>query len=771
MKKLFSLFALTSLLFASSCSEDAIMEPANGNEATVTFSAELPNSISSRAYSDGSTAKHLDYAVYISGKDGDPQITGTAQFSGLKATVNLTLATGVSYDFIFWATDGNKTEAYKVDWAKRTMEVDYTKLQANDESNDAFYHYEGALHVQGAINKPIKLYRPFAQINLGTDDFDKAAAAGLIVDSSSMVMTDVPNVLNFKDGTVEGNAEVTFAKNAFTTDPNQAFPVTGYDYLEMNYVLAGPAKSASHTCTFSIYKENADAALNPAIVVSNVPVQRNFRTNIYGSLLTDPATFNVEIIPTYETPDYDYNVDPKPVGDNTFEVNSASGLMKMATIIADTQPGEAKPINFKLTADIDMQGLEWTPLAAHWVNIDGQGHTISNLNCVADATGKSGFCGYLGASTIENLTLHNITAAGEQAGVVAGHAEAGKFVNVTISGENNVSYKDTEYDETWGGVGAIFGVNSSGKEMNLDITIADGATIYVNKTGLTTQAPEGNKYAMINGVTVTDNGSVKLVETIAEGLLYNAEAKTYEVSSANGLMEMANMMNTQSRANAGIKGGESVILTSDIDLAGEEFPGLTAWHPENPNTFDGQGFTVSNVTNTSLSADMGFIREWVGPIKNVTIKDAEFKTRGRSGILAGKVYSDIDNCHVVGGSIGDRYWACGAIVGMHNSGNISNCTVKDVVLVSYGALGGIVGVVNETAGERKITNCTVTSCSIINNDEYDAVYADAVIAGMFNIENSSLVITGCKAYNCNDIEMYCGWAEESSKVIVDGVEQ
>ncbi len=768
MKKLFSLFALTSLLFASSCSEDAIMEPANGDEATVTFSAELPNSINSRAYSDGNTATHLDYAIYVSGQTNHVK-KGVATFSGLKATFTETLATGVSYDIIFWATDGKKAEsgAYTVDWTAKTMTVDYSKLKANDESNDAFYHFEKALKVEGAVNKPIQLYRPFAQVNLGTDDFATAAKAGLTVESSSMVMTDVPNILNFEDGTVEGNAEVTLAKNAFAT--NETFPVTGYSYLEMNYVLAGAQKSASHTCTFSIYKKDATVALNPAIVVSNVPVQRNFRTNIYGSLLTDPATFNVEIKPAYETPDYNYNTDPKPVGKNTYEVNSADGLMKMAGIIADTPHGEGNLLTFKLTADIDMQGLEWTPLAGMWINLDGQGYTISNLSCGMDANARSAFFGYLGGGIIQNITFENVTAAGEQAGIIAGNGDKVSIENVTIKGENSVSYKDTEYNETWGGVGAVFGVNTSG-ERSVGVTIQDEATIYVNKTGLTTEAPEGNKYSMLAGVTVTDNGSVKLVETIADGLLYNAEAKTYEVSSANGLMEMAYSMNNMSRAGVAFKGGENLILTADIDLAGEEFPGLKAFYPEKPNTFDGQGFTVSNVTNTSGSADMGFIKSWVGPIKNVTIKDAKFQTGGRSAILAANVYGDIDNCHVEGGSIKDSYWTCGAIAGMYNGGNISNCTVKFAVITSNGGLGGIVGVVNETAGERKITDCTVTGCSIVSSKAYGDIYADAAIAGMFNVDNSTLVITNCNAYNCNIDNMY-GWASESSVVIVDGVEQ
>lgn len=42
--------------------------------------------------------------------------------------------------------------------------------------------------------------------------------------------------------------------------------------------------------------------------VTNVPVRRNYRTQIVGNVFTDEGTFNVTIVPTYETPDYDKNL-------------------------------------------------------------------------------------------------------------------------------------------------------------------------------------------------------------------------------------------------------------------------------------------------------------------------------------------------------------------------------------------------------------------------------------------------------------------------------
>ena len=43
---------------------------------------------------------------------------------------------------------------------------------------------------------------------------------------------------------------------------------------------------------------------------NNVPVQRNYRTNIYGRILTEEANFVVEINPAGEVPDNNYLLHP-----------------------------------------------------------------------------------------------------------------------------------------------------------------------------------------------------------------------------------------------------------------------------------------------------------------------------------------------------------------------------------------------------------------------------------------------------------------------------
>ena len=111
---------------------------------------------------------------------------------------------------------------------------------------------------------------------------------------------------------------------------------------------------------------------------------------------------------------------------------------------------------------------------------------------------------------------------------------------------------------------------------------------------------------------------------------------------------------------------------------------------------------------------MGLIRARGGTIQNKTLKNVNLKTSGRSAILAGNVYSKIDNCHLVECTLEDSYWACGLIAGLYNSGNITNCSVDGCDVKSNGGTGGIVGVINESAGERKVENCVVKNTTVNN---------------------------------------------------------
>ena len=288
-------------LLMTSCNDEMDNGLKTGDEGTVTFTAQLPSEMGTRAFADGLTAKHLQYAVYEAGQStplkvfGDETtVVGEAEMDNLKKSVTLKLTSGKSYDVIFWA-DATTDSPYTFNPASQEVSVDYSKVNNNSDNCDAFFKKE-TITVSGNQSVDVKLTRPFAQVNIGTDDFDAAKASGLEVTQTEVVAKAFAT-LNLATGKVSDEADRTFTMKAIPTASDGEFPVAGgYKYLSMDYLLVGADKAT------------VDVAFNyggpQSRTFTNVPVQRNYRTNIYGSLLTNTTDFNVVIEPAFATTNY-----------------------------------------------------------------------------------------------------------------------------------------------------------------------------------------------------------------------------------------------------------------------------------------------------------------------------------------------------------------------------------------------------------------------------------------------------------------------------------
>lgn len=313
-------------LLMTSCNDEMDNGLKTGDEGTVTFTAQLPSEMGTRAFADGLTAKHLQYAVYEAGQStplkvfGDETtVVGEAEMVNLKKSVTLKLTSGKSYDVIFWA-DATTDSPYTFNPASQEVSVDYSKVNNNSDNCDAFFKKE-TITVSGNQSVDVKLTRPFAQVNIGTDDFDAAKASGLEVTQTEVVAKAFAT-LNLATGKVADEADRTFTMKAIPTASDGEFPVAGgYKYLSMDYLLVGADKAT------------VDVAFNYGgpqnRTFTNVPVQRNYRTNIYGSLLTNTTDFNVVIEPAFS-------------GEFAHEVVSASTFAALKAAVANGQSVDAE---------------------------------------------------------------------------------------------------------------------------------------------------------------------------------------------------------------------------------------------------------------------------------------------------------------------------------------------------------------------------------------------------------------------------------------------
>ena len=307
MKKQLSKLAIFALLLSTaSCADEQFAGDLTGGETTVTFNAQLPAGLQTRAAGDGLKATTLSYAVYEQGK---AVITSEdeVKFVNGHATLSLKLAKGKTYDFLFWADAYGKDDAenpYTVNFDTQTLTVNYDNALSNDESRDAFFGKATAVAVKGAVSENITLKRPFAQLNIGTNDMEAAKTAGLNTGDlqSSVTVSGIFSSMNLMTGEVSGSSEVNFGFNAI---PKEKFTANGrtFDYLALNYLLVSDQKGLVK-CEFSYTTDGATT--DNTLTIDNVPVQRNYRTNIFGSLLTGSVDFDITIDPDFDDTDHNY---------------------------------------------------------------------------------------------------------------------------------------------------------------------------------------------------------------------------------------------------------------------------------------------------------------------------------------------------------------------------------------------------------------------------------------------------------------------------------
>ena len=483
----------------ASCSNEDVPVPAQGDATT--FTVKLPADLATRAFGDGTTATDLHIAVYDSLGNALMNDFGSAtlgegctvnDFSGgsLTTTVTLPLVKNKSYKILFWAQANGAPYSYDV--AGKTVTVDYSKAATDAETMDAFYSYE-SIKADGKLHD-VTLTRPFAQINIGTNDLTKASNAGMKVSKAgvSFAAGDLATTLDVTNGTA---ATPTTAATAFTAaalPSGEAFPATGYDYLTMAYVLV-PSTADAPKVTLSQVSLFLNDDTKAWASFSNVPARGNYRTNIYGALLTNPEQFNVTINPDRGTPDINYGkwdgtVTEPVITENAATISSPEELAGLSKMVADGQ--DLDGVTFTLTKDLDMNNLPFTPIGNYPYlgkttifkgTIDGNGHTISNLNVNANCAALVGYMAY--KATVKNLTIENSTIKGSRysGGAVAlihqaypGNTPVGKptlsgvtVKNCNISGPKKV-----------GGLAGFFQSN-----VLIENCVVDGCTIVANTQG------------------------------------------------------------------------------------------------------------------------------------------------------------------------------------------------------------------------------------------------------------------------------------------------
>lgn len=791
-KLIYSALAAIGLLLSPSCSDENEIVNGSGNEALVSFTVNLADGIQTKAISDGTTAKKLYVKVFDKDLHYLPDISRTYDLTGKEATVTLDLVKGKTYNFLFWAQceDEGWHSPYTISDVDGSITIDYDNAASNKEERDAFLATEKNFTVTGSFTKKVYLYRPFAQLNFLTTkkDIEDALKAHIIPENtrlqSSVTLSKVATKLYPFENTVGGElTDVTFAASAVpvTFDTNGKVSessdqvrikdrvtvkpsddgygsATPYYYLATNYFLIGNKENDRKLITATMKIDGADGKLE----VNNIPVEWNYRTNIYGDLLTASNKFNVIIDSDYEDVDNNGSDDinssvpsevatPEAVAEAI--TNSSRNIIYTANIVASELVEITIPKVFNDTDDKDL-ALTFTGTIADDANITIKAATTGEGSAPKNVTIKTSN----GIWTVE-LTESTVTFTGGSVQVInsstsantliiASDMEVKQLINALAGGIKVLGTVGTNSEsQSSGPVITIYSENATGNieiqgtvngniqaDNNATVTIQQGASVRGNVEAkndivvhgrVTGDLESDTKIQLSSEATVTGNLEAGIKEIAPGATTPSANISEYTINTADDLFAFAKQVNEKRNAYA----GKTVVLADNIDLAGREwtpiggvvsYPGVTF-----AGTFNGNNKIISNLTASDFTANhatAGFFGSITGTVKNLTLQNVNITSSHYAGGIVGysstNVGMEISNCKVIGGTItstpellgssydnGDKV---GGIIGYMASGDVvKDCSVSNVTIQGHRDLGGICGAAGGTLENNRVDNITI----------------------------------------------------------------
>lgn len=274
-------------------------------------------------------------------------------------------------------------------------------------------------------------------------------------------------------------------------------------------------------------------------------------------------------------------------GQGNYTVTSADGLKNIAKLVNEQWN---LGINITLTADIDLSGIDWTPIGIDYNHqykgtFNGGGHTITGLT-VTTSDQYAGLFGYIGSGgTVKDVTLEGVQIATTHsvgdAGGVAGYSY-GNIENCSVSG----SVSGSGMNGIAGGVvgfqvgGSLTGCSSSAT-VNAGNTAGGVAGTTNNGASLTACYATGDVTLVSNdigtyfagGVVGSNSSSSTLKACYAWGSVTGSGSDTVYVGGVTGTNDCGTLTACY-HAKGTVKGSDGATDGATGGVAGRNFKGL-----------------------------------------------------------------------------------------------------------------------------------------------------------------------------------------------------
>lgn len=591
-KNLFKTFAIAAMaVLAGACAKEQVGS-ADGETVEMTFNVDVPETtITTKGLSDAAQVDELRFQLFIKEGTGYKMVQDqTVPVTNKKAAVKASLVKQQHYEAAFWA-QASGTDFYETT-DLRAVKMNIAKVKANEPKMDAFWMNDG-FTATVARTKTIIMKRALAQVNFGT--VVPTGADALSITKSQVVMKGVPTTLNVllgnKDNSHSGSEDITFQDNAPISGEKLIIADGGtqYDYVATAYVFAPKSGDLLTDVSAKVTFNNGNYT---TISAPNVPIHRNYRTNILGNLLSVDGEWNITI-----TEGFDKNV--------TYDAVSAN-LTKGATVTLSE--------DYKVTID-NWTGINIPVGTESVLNLNGHRFANEDNGKTADAKSALVVKGKLtingdGEVFCEGNTTRKSNVETQPSNTCISVLEGGHLIinggNYSVGTDVDNKCNSTIYVENVGKAGKVeiyggtftnakgenghsFVLNQDGQLTEKCITVYGGTFIGFNPADNTADGAHTNYVAEgYKSVKISESPETWQVEEITA--VNTQEAFTSAVAEANATVKLAEGTYTlPSTIGSGVtilgpESGSAVI----IDMEDKTVPGYNAV------SFKNMSFKVGN---------------------------------------------------------------------------------------------------------------------------------------------------------------------------------
>ena len=292
MKKTLIQIAATSLMAMTllSCGKEDIKLPEVGESVTFTVQTDCGTKALGDHDGAGANVDRCKVAVYMLTSDSStpykiydkPEVN---KHNNLSYSFTVNLLVQQTYQIVVWV---DKARLYDVNDELTSVTRNSGDVTCNSDAYDAFYASVPFVHGTDMVTA-IVAKRPFAQLNLITQDLDPAA-------QPTEISLTYASPQSFNPLTATVGTEMTSV--TYKADRPYYSSTEGTEHtLAMNYVFAA---AETQTILPTVKLTALKGSTTVETQIANVPVQQNYRTNITGKLLTTSGTTSVNLTSTLE---------------------------------------------------------------------------------------------------------------------------------------------------------------------------------------------------------------------------------------------------------------------------------------------------------------------------------------------------------------------------------------------------------------------------------------------------------------------------------------